>query len=68
VEESGKGEGDEARLCSEEREREAREKVSKSGSRAFPEIEQPQAYRIAPKPYSEPRQMRFQMLSSVATR
>ncbi len=68
MEESGKGEGDEARLCSEEREREAREKVSKSGSRAFPEIEQPQAYRIAPKPYSEPRQMRFQMLSSVATR
>ncbi len=49
-------------------ERESREKVSKSEGRALPDMEQFQAYRITPKPYSEPRQMRFQMRSSVATR
>ena len=42
--------------------------VSKSAGRAFPEIEQFHSYCIAPKPYSEPRQMRFQILSSVVTR
>ena len=46
----------------------SRQNVCKSMGRALPEIEQFQSYCIAPKPYSEPKQIRFQILSSVATR
>ena len=42
-------------------EREAREEFSKFCGSGFPEMEQYQVYFIAPRPYSEPRQTRFQI-------